>query len=249
MNLQIIFDENAINEKKIVNKFYQPVKSVIDYITKKCEENKYEKILDIGPGYLPFSKATHFIDHLPDPSGKYDYIKLDINQDKFPFYNQYFDFCYSRHTFEDIYNPYNAFYEMTRLSNSGYIETPSPMIEILKNVDEVCIDNSSNIIEYCGYHHHRYIVWSDLSNNTLNFLPKMPIIETILINEILEKKLLYLANNFPIFWNNYYIWDKTKKPNINMVLYDINTYADIIINAIEKSIEYTLDFEKKCTSV
>ena len=66
MNLQINFQENAINEKKIVNKFYQPVKSVIDFITKKCEENKYEKILDIGPGYLPFSKATHFIDHFPD---------------------------------------------------------------------------------------------------------------------------------------------------------------------------------------
>ena len=41
MNLQINFDENAIFENKIVNKFYQPVKHVIDFITKKCAENKY----------------------------------------------------------------------------------------------------------------------------------------------------------------------------------------------------------------
>jgi hypothetical protein len=244
MNLQINFHENAVFENKIVNKFYQPVKSVIDHMIQKCEKNKYNKILDIGPGYLPFTKATHFIDHLPDPSGKHNYIKLDINQDKFPFNNQYFDFCFSRHTFEDIYNPYNAFHEMTRLSNSGYIETPSPLIEILKNVDAGSNENKSNKIEYCGYHHHRYIVWSDLSNNTLYFLPKMPIIETISIDETIKYKLIYLANNVPIFWNNYYIWSECKKPNIIMVTYDIHTYANIIINAVEKSIEYTLDFEK-----
>ena len=61
----------------------------------------------------------------------------------------------------------NAFNEITRVCKTGYIETPSPLIEFSTNVD-------SGDSPYKGYIHHRYFVWSDIKTNTLYFLPKYP---------------------------------------------------------------------------
>jgi hypothetical protein len=144
---------------------------------------------------------------------------------------------------EDISTPFFAFNEITRVSKQGYIETPSPLIEIMKSVD--------GNAQHRGYHHHRYIVWSNKDTNTLYFLPKMPLIEHIIFDEEIMKKLYFTANTVPLLWNNYYIWDETMTPNI--IVYGYNTdydfiknYTNLINEAIDKSIEYTNSFFGDC---
>lgn len=54
---------------------------------------------------------------------------------------------------EDIQNPDFAFSEMIRVSKEGFIETPSPLIEVTRNVDANDLTRA-----FCDYIHHRYIV-------------------------------------------------------------------------------------------
>jgi hypothetical protein len=103
---------------------------------------------------------------------------------------------------------------------------------------------------YVGYCHHRYIVWSDLETNTLYFLPKYNCIEIIKFDTNILQKFRLLLNNTPVYWNNYYLFDSTRKPNIfvyrNGINFDFNKdYVNIINVAINKSIEYTNDFTSK----
>ena len=79
---------------------------------------------------------------------------------------------------EDIQNPDFALNEITRVTKyGGYIETPSPLIEVTKNVDGSGFSNS-----YCGYIHHRYIVWSNIQKNEIYFLPKYSCILDHILN-------------------------------------------------------------------
>ena len=77
------------------------------------------------------------------------------------------DFVYSRHTLEDIQNPDFCMNEIIRISKSGYIETPSPLIETAKGIDAP--DKRMN---YAGYIHHRYIIWSNIEKCEIYILPK-----------------------------------------------------------------------------
>jgi hypothetical protein len=175
---------------------------------------------------------------------------MNIDMEKMPFSDEYFDFGYARHIFEDINNPEFAFKEFTSKCESGYIETPSPLIELTRNVD-AGLDNN-----FRGYKHHRYIVYSDVKDNSLHFIPKFPIIEYLKFDPVFENKLKTIANRFPIYWNNYYTWNITSSNNINSnntkcvihreqdMFYEINYY----INAIEKSIEYTNYFVQNILS-
>ena len=48
-------------ENSVINKFWKPNQSVITIIEQICINNNYVKNLEIGPGIVPFSFATHFI--------------------------------------------------------------------------------------------------------------------------------------------------------------------------------------------
>jgi hypothetical protein len=156
--------------------FWKPNKEIIEILVAYCKNNNYTKILEIGPGVTPFPLSSHSIDI--DSTVK-NSVSVDIDFEVIPFEDKYFDFCYARHIFEDIQNPQHAFAETTRICKNGYIETPSPLIECLRLVD--AISRNCNV-NYCGYIHHRYIVWTDIHTNTLYFLPKYPIIEYILFD-------------------------------------------------------------------
>ena len=120
---------------------------------------------------------------------------------------------------------------MTRTCRSGFIETPSPLVELSNGVD-ACTGGSE--FKYRGYVHHRYIIWTDSDTNTLFFLPKMPIVEHLTFSPYLQNLInFYLKNEF--FWNNYYSWDPSA--GHNKATYD--NYLDI---SIEKSIAHTTLF-------
>jgi len=232
---------------KLINKFWSPNVNVFNKIKTLCVSNNFNKIVELGPGYKPFELSNYVIDIDDTYSKLYSektFFKININYDKIPIENNFFDYCYSRHTLEDISSPFFAFNELTRVSKRGYIETPSPLIEMMKGVDV----GEAN---YRGYMHHRYIVWSDKDTNTLYFLPKLPIIENIEIGDEINKRMHYTANTKPLLWNNYYIWDENMPPNIIVYGYNsdydyVKNYANLLTESLNKSIEYTNNFFSDC---
>ena len=248
INYENINTNNIINETKLkyywwINPFL--IEKLVSYCNNKInKENK--KILDVGSNINSFELSTHIIDCtqviLPDKC----VIKMDIDYDLIPNINDFFDFIYCRHTMEDIQNPHHIFKEMCRVSKKGYIETPSPLAELTKGVD-------NGLNNYCGYKHHRYIVWSSIETNTIHFLPKYPIIEHLVYNDELTQKNIHILNNYPLYWNNYYIWDENNPPNIIMYRNGIDflftkseyitvTYTDLLQIGINESIKYTNHF-------
>jgi predicted O-methyltransferase YrrM len=222
---------------KIVNRYWSPNQDILGIIYNLCEREKYEKVLEIGPGNIPFKYANTFIDlHVSTDN----YIKCDLDCEKISKDDFSFDFGYSRHILEDMQNPDYAFREFTRVCKSGYIETPSPLIEISKGVD-------AGDRKIRGYHHHRWIIWSELENNTIHFLPKYCLIQYLNLDSIFEKKLIDIANKYPKYWNNYYYFNSKYQPNIKVYkLYEseMNLIPDLIIKAIKDSINYTNNFNK-----
>jgi hypothetical protein len=206
-------------ENKIINKYWGPIIEVTSFVEKFCKFNIFSNILEIGPGIIQFPLATKFIGCNEKIE---NYINIDIDVDKLPFEDKVFDFVYSRHTLEDIQNPDFVMREIIRVSNSGYIETPSPMVEITKGVDYSKL--SSN---YTGYVHHRYIVWSDIEKCEIHFLPKYSIIIENLIqfSDIFNKDIINTLNTNPLHWNNYFIWkNNTPKIIMHKIVVNIDPY-------------------------
>lgn len=229
---------------KVVNFYWKPIEDINNHIEFFCTKNNFKNVLEIGPGIIPFSLSTKTIGYNEKIK---DYIELDIDVNQLPFENKSIDFVYSRHTLEDIQNPDFCMSEIIRISNSGYIETPSPLIEVTKGVDAL-----SKSSQYAGYVHHRYIVWSDIEKCEVYFLPKYnSIIDNYFNPDNNDKFKIYnIINNNPIYWNNYFIW-KDKTPKIVMYKNGINfgmkndivdDYIQILYQAINTSIKNTKYF-------
>jgi ubiquinone/menaquinone biosynthesis C-methylase UbiE len=220
-----------------IRHYWGPNQNVLNLIQQFCINNKYKRISEIGPGIIPFSLATEFIGYnekIPN------YINIDIDETKLPYADKEIDFIYCRHTMEDILNPIFAIKEMIRCCNSGYIETPSPLIEATKGVD-ASIEPGKEML-YCGYHHHNSIIWSNIEKSEIYILPKRNVfLDHFLYFENKEKHTQLL--NEPLLWNNYFIW-KDKEPKVIMYkhFYDINTYTNLVSRAINESIENTKYF-------
>ena len=234
------------NTTTILNHFWGPNKTILNMMENYCVTNKCEKILEIGPGKVPFKLATDFIGSNETIKS---YIEIDIDKQVFPYPDTHFDFIYCRHVVEDIQNPDFALSEMLRISKRGYIETPSPLIEITKDVDAAPLSE-----KYCGYIHHRYIVWSNIQKNEIYFLPKYScILDHMLdINDDVKRDLYNLINNYPVYWNNYFTYNigdnLENRPNVIMYKNGVNfgvnkhmleDYIALISRAINESIENT----------
>ena len=128
----------------------------------------------------------------------------------------------------------------------GYIETPSPLIESMKNIDASDFSH-----KYCGYIHHRYIVWSNIEKNEIYFLPKYSCIldHMLEFNSETKNTIYKIINNYPVYWNNYFLYDTKRKPNIIMYKNGVNfnkkerkmakEYIELVTRAVNESIENT----------
>ena len=212
-----------------------------------CTINKYKKILEIGPGSVQFKFATDFVGY---NEAIKNYIDIDIDVTTLPFTNGHFDFLYCRHVLEDIQNPDFALNEIFRVSNQGYIETPSSLVEITKGID------SGESDKYCGYIHHRYIVWYNFQKNEIYFLPKYSsILDNFIINQYTKQKIYNLINNYPVYWNNYILYNSQNKPKVIMYKNGVNMgingktllddYIELISTAIDETINNTNYFIQK----
>ena len=230
---------------RVINRFWKPNEGVLKMVEGTCVTKGYKRILEIGPGFVPFSLATDFIG-CNEKMKPEDYVDIDIDKDLFPYEADTFDFIYCRHVLEDIQNPDFALREITRVCRGGgYIETPSPLIEVTKGVDASPLTD-----KYCGYIHHRYLVWSSIERNEIYFLPKYScILDHIFEFEEEQKPVLYqYINNFPVYWNNYFVFSLQPKVIMykNGVNFNIGSngsmvqeYIALVRKAIWESIENT----------
>lgn len=100
--------------------------------------NGSDKVLDIGGGSNPFSKATVVTEpHLENNAHRsglsiktgVDYIQCVA--EKLPFADKYFDFAIARQVFEHVNSPKDACDEMMRVAKRGFIETPYKNFELM----------------------------------------------------------------------------------------------------------------------
>ena len=225
------------NQSIVINHYWLPIQPIIDKLINLCSHLSLSNIIEIGPGITPFPIANTFIGF--NESIK-NFINIDIDTQILPFNNLHFDFLYCRHTIEDIQNPNFALSEMFRIASNGYIETPSPIIEITKGVDSSTFNQL-----YGGYRHHRYIIWSNIKNNHIYILPKYSCIIDHLIHSNNPDVIKLIEN--PIYWNNYFIWNNNILPTITNYKVGVNInpntfvedYISIIYNAINDSISNT----------
>ncbi len=104
-------------------------------IIKKYRLSPKDKILDVGGSMKQHKliqvhtlvdivrpeKAPYF----PEKLRAQKFIRLDITKEKMPFGDNEFDFCLCTHTLEDLFNPFLAIEEMSRVAKRGLIITPS----------------------------------------------------------------------------------------------------------------------------
>ena len=198
----------------MIKKYHKPIKFVLNYIAKQIKPGA--KVLEIGPGFEPFEKATHFCGWTDEESKRLkNYTKVNVSEEKLPYADNEFDFVYLRHVVEDLWNPINCLNEVSRVAKEGWIETPSPICEMTRGIDG--LDGISP--PWRGYAHHRYIVWND--SNVLNILPKFPMIEYITFN---EEELQKLLEN-PFNWCTFYHF----KDQVNYKLYHMGRDADFVM--------------------
>ena len=222
----------------IKNKYHGPIQKNLNYIESLIKDGA--KVLEIGPGHSPFSKATNFCGWTMEEKGRLpNYKTADASTEKLPYKDKEFDFVYCRHVIEDLWNPVNALKEISRITKAGYIETPSALCEMTKDVD------GGNNIPWRGYNHHRYIVWND--RGTLNILPKFPIIEYV---KFQEEKLQQLLED-PFNWCTFYHFEKDIKYKLyemgheqDFVMFN-NSYPLIIKKAMNESIEEAQNYKRK----
>jgi len=225
-----------------INLFWWPNPPIIKALVALCQKRGHTRILEVGPGSVPFPLATEFVGFHESFMDKAGYHDININTTRLPFSDKAFDFLYARHVLEDVQNPDFALREMFRVSKSVYIETPSPLIEMMRYIDAERDDALVNQMR--GYMHHRYLVWSDQA--TIYFLPKLPLIECVALDPDLEARFRQIANQFPVYWNNYYLVEERDfQPEIVMVSDDLHIYRDYlttILQGIETSLNNTNRF-------
>lgn len=210
---------------RIAKKYWEPRAEVIAYVERLIQPGW--KVLEIGPGAIPFSKATHFVDR---PSEGQFVMRpnttcLDVNADKLPFADKEYDFIFCRHVVEDLYNPDLLLKEMNRVGRRGYIETPSALVELTRGVDGG--DNPP----HRGYIHHRSIVWDH--DGVLQLVEKATCIEHM----DLEDKSMVLTD--PMQWNCYFLWDGELK--YRHLQHDIDfklhvNYGEVLSDAVAAAI-------------
>ncbi len=210
------------NEDK---KYWAPANNVVQWLADRLPADA--KVLEIGPGFVPFPRASMFVDYRDLPNISPDKkVSVDLAAEPLPFGDKSFDFVYCRHVLEDMYNPFPLLAEMGRVAKAGYIETPSPIAEMARGVD-------GNSPPFRGYHHHRFVIWAH--EGELRFVSKYPIVEYFRFTE--EDAVSWLREG-PVTWNTHFLWqDKIKfKHHQNGPDFEVTRdYASILKNAMDQS--------------
>ena len=153
-----------------------------------------DKILDVGSGNKPFPPATHLID-MPDTAtqrheqplviGDREFIPGDVCTVLSSFPDNYFDFCYSSHTFEHIANlslaldlisakckrgfyalPGSDFEFFTAMSHYGHVNLCrqiGDVLHITKRPPDTVVDRFGKIYESIAQNNYGdfHVMWEE----------------------------------------------------------------------------------------
>lgn len=148
-------------------------------IIKKFRIKPTDRILDVG-GSMNQHKGIRvdtLVDAIRPEESKYyksnllakNFVRLDLNSDKFPFRDKEFDFCLCTHTLEDLPYPFLAIKEMSRVAKRGYIATPSFGQDIV--FDHVNFTNwRTGARRVPGLAHHKWLFYE--KEGVMNVVPK-----------------------------------------------------------------------------
>lgn len=221
---------------------YPPITNVVDYYYQFILDNNLTRILEVGPGRAPMTNlSTHVIDHQLEKWGIRGVVawNLDMGVDRIPVEDKYFDFVFCRHVLEDLNHPFEAFEEIKRVAKNGYVETPSPQIESLL----IGGWNRPRLHKGRGWHHHRFLLWSEMRTNILYAMPKYPLLDFIQPASIFghrdtERQAVQLCSTYSNMWNNYYAWvDSNTSASTAKYIVGANT------NVQFKELKADVDFE------
>jgi SAM-dependent methyltransferase len=221
-----------------MNRYYYPIQNIVNFFV-----NKYtgKKILEVGPGNNSFPGSTFTIDILKKADNN---IQLDICMQPLPFPDNFFDFTYCRHVLEDVNNPLYALKEIIRVSKAFYIETPSPLIEISKNIEFYV--GTTDQTSHTGYMHHRFVIWYEQNKNHIHLLPKYSVIEHNICYLENKQPIETYTTNRPKYWNTYIYIEKNKMkiPEITNYVHTLNMsvhsdYNNLLLTAVNENITST----------
>ncbi len=214
-------------------KFWMPLPRVTAWVASRIPPNA--RVLEVGPGRQPFSRATAFVDWLAHGAVSDDrLVRLDFQKEPLPFDDKAFDFVYCRHVLEDLYDPFHLCDEMSRVAKAGYIEVPSPGSEICRGID-------GGSPRWRGYHHHRYFVWNH--EGVLHFLTKYPLVEYLEFGG--DQEIVRIMRQHPLLWNAYLPWEGEIK--YRYLQHDIDyqitrNYHEFVATAVNQSLADTRRF-------
>jgi hypothetical protein len=221
-------------------RYWAPIKEVHEALLRIIP--KGAKVLDVGPGARPFPRADVVIDfqspEVFEAEWPKEIFKRDLSSELLPFKDKSFDFIFCRHVLEDMWNPFQLMREMSRVGKAGYIECPSPIVELCRGVET---GQDNKVVKWRGYHHHHWFVW--VKENTLIFTEKYPLIEHMGTNDEVIESILKTG---PKYWNTYYLWSGKIgiKHCQNAIDYHIprGEYGKVLTEAMKNSIKFTDTF-------
>lgn len=212
-------------------KYWGPHPEVVAYVGSLVAAGA--RVLELGPGKVPFFKSTQFVDGYPGENT----VVCNSQRDNLPFPDKSFDFVYSRHVMEDFPLPFKSMDEMSRVAKAGYIETPSPVAELCRGID-------GGSPAWRGYIHHSWVAYDD--GGVLTFIRKWPIIELAQFSDENFFANVLRANRFA--WNTYYPWEG----EIRWQIQEFNNlsveYSSILAGAANKSLQATQKFVARMAS-
>jgi FkbM family methyltransferase len=143
------------------------------------------------------------------------------------------EYNYVTHVLQKAASPHTVVASFLNTSSSGFVETPSPMLELLRGVepDRALSPNR-------GYALHTYFVWTDANDNSLHLLPKLPLVERLQFEA--EAEWYHLINTSPLLWMNYYEWSPARPPTVLVhTVTSLSDYKSLLLHAIKQSVEAT----------
>lgn len=201
--------------------YLYPLKPTVDYFLEKFKNEKVVELTNTKYTLLPG-----------------DVAKLNWREPDFSSVSD-IQTIFIRYVLERANEPKALFEKITSLFNQGYIETSSPIVELIKGIETGLSD------EYRGLYQSRYIVWTEQEDNSLHLLPKYSILQLIPLEEHFEKEIFDFLSN-PIYWNNYYSWNKDNPPKVVIHEFgkDFNwdTYGNFLAKAVMHNTQKTNSF-------
>jgi SAM-dependent methyltransferase len=175
------------------------------------------RVLDVGGWYQPFNLATHVIDlgtyetrrtHEaldPEDSERFSaasWVQHDVCTTPWPFADAFFDFSICSHLLEDVRDPIAVCRELSRVSRSGYVETPSRLREIFTKERFLGLKALRGIVPEIGFYHHRWFV--EAEGTHLRFTAKTGALserrDRYLTRGEIGRKLTEQESGLGLFW-------------------------------------------------